>query len=147
MSPVIFDTGSLSRTVADNIRQLLFERKMSVRELSRIVTDGKNETWASGRLNGTTAISLDDLELIAQAMRLPMSTLMGISTGASVRGELHDLNEVLVDERLPRQVADSILGTIGHLVQMGIFAIIKNPPVPKEPQMTTRKVRRRSGRG
>jgi hypothetical protein len=35
---------------------------------------------------------------------------------------------------------ESILGTIGHQVQMGIFAILRNPPIPKEPQMTTKKV-------
>ena len=104
--------------VAAELRAHLARRRMSNRALARQL--GTTPAWIDRRLNGTTAISTDDLEMIGNALGMaPMQLLSGIThSGANPQYPSRELqlvvNEAEVSEpsacRAPNLVAVDGIG-------------------------------------
>lgn len=88
--------------VAAELRAHLARRRISNRRLARML--GTTPAWIDRRVNGTTAVSTDDLELIAQALGMtPMDLIQGVtaarpnsSTTARNFGRSSDSNAAVV---------------------------------------------------
>lgn len=143
MSPVTFDKDRLTAKVAENIKMARIRRGLSGRELAeRIGEDGVSHTWVSNRETGDVSCTLRDITALAEALDVPEAELLGFEQRDLARPELRDLNEQLLDPRLPRAALDIVLGLVGQAVAVAIMATPRRralPPAPKEPQMTTRK--------
>lgn len=66
-------TGGFRQSVAMEIRVLMLRR--GVRAVTIAQKMGKSEAYMSRRLNGETALDLDDLEAIASALDVPITDL------------------------------------------------------------------------
>lgn len=67
-------TGRLREATAEEIRVLLARRNMSAAELAR--QTGIKQSYISRRMTGETPFDLDDLELIAAALEVPVVALL-----------------------------------------------------------------------
>jgi transcriptional regulator with XRE-family HTH domain len=70
--------ATLSDLVAEEVRALMARRKVSGRELADLL--GVSPSWISYRLNGKQPIDLNDLERIANALEVPILTLIPTPT-------------------------------------------------------------------
>lgn len=68
------DTGSLTERAAAEIRAELGRRNMTRLELSKLL--GVERMWVYYRLSGETPLKVDDVELIANALGVPLAQLL-----------------------------------------------------------------------
>lgn len=64
----------LAPAVAEEIRVRMTRRRLSQTELANLL--GERQWWVSRRVNGTTPITLDDLERIARALSVAVIELL-----------------------------------------------------------------------
>lgn len=83
---------SLREQVAEEVRVWLARRRMSGAELSRRL--GRSQTFVAKRLDGRQAMDLDDLQAIAQELRIPVAAL--IPSGNTTRGDTRSSNHEYV---------------------------------------------------
>lgn len=72
--------GSLREQAAEEIRVLLARRRVSAAELAR--RTGMKQSTLARRMTGEIAFDLDDLELIANALGVPVADLLPRSARA-----------------------------------------------------------------
>lgn len=73
----IDSTSTLSEQAAEELRALLARRRMSGRDLAKLLS--VSPSWVSYRLTGTTEIGLNDLQRIATALEVEVSSLLPAS--------------------------------------------------------------------
>jgi transcriptional regulator with XRE-family HTH domain len=66
--------SSFRQLLAAEVRAELARQQVTGRRLARLV--GESPAWAARRLAGATAIDADDLERIAHAIGVPISSLL-----------------------------------------------------------------------
>src|SRR5574338_432246 len=96
------ETERLRRSVAMEIRVLMLRR--GVRAVSIAHQMGKSEAYISRRLNGETALDLDDLEAIAAALDVPITDLFPTS-GKGVTGRYGEPGHVRADHLAPLAIS------------------------------------------
>ena len=68
----------LARRIGLRIRGALATADMTQEDLARAT--GKSQQWVSRRITGATPVDASDLELIARALGVPLSTLLPADT-------------------------------------------------------------------
>ena len=93
------DNATLSERVAEVIRVILWQRRMSGRQLAAQL--GVSQSWMSTRLAGTTPIDLNDLERIAEIFDIDVMDLIPqregklIAVGGATRSLAGKVNPVI----------------------------------------------------
>lgn len=91
--------GTLRERTAEEIRVLLARRRVSAAQLAR--QTGMKQSTLARRMTGEIAFDLDDLELIASALNVPVQSLLPSATDAS-RATM-DLKSALTERPMPTQ--------------------------------------------
>jgi transcriptional regulator with XRE-family HTH domain len=73
------DAGPLRMQVADEVRAWLGRRRMSGAQLAREM--GKSQTFIARRLDGRQAFDIDDLEMVASVLRVPVVAFLAPQPG------------------------------------------------------------------
>jgi len=70
-------TTELSRSAAGNLRAYLARAEISDRAAADLI--GVDQSWLWRRLHGRGNITLDDVELIAAGLQIPISNILAMS--------------------------------------------------------------------
>ena len=90
-------TPKLRHSVAEEIRALLARRQMSGVKLAETI--GRSQAYVSRRLNGDTAFDVDDLQMIAEALGVPVTALLP----ASPEQSLNVRSQPVAERTTPRE--------------------------------------------
>lgn len=96
---VVRSDTSLSARIAESMRIERARRKISGRELSRQCDKGPN--WINTRENGERPISVDDAQLIADALGMKLVDLMGIDGATPLPPALQEVMDIIADDTVP----------------------------------------------
>lgn len=107
-----------------SIAKILNRRRISAREVCRRL--GEQHTWLSKRYSGEHALTLNDVARIAEVINEPPADLLGFPQAPLARIEAREVDEILSDPNIPRQIQSIFLSLVGEAVAL-VYATVPSP--------------------